>query len=34
MHTNISIITTGGTIDGADSDKQTTRVKSDAVEWL
>lgn len=34
MHTRISIITTGGTIDGADSDKKTSRAQSDAVEWL
>ena len=32
MH--LTIITTGGTIDGADSDKGTSRTVSDAVKWL
>ena len=31
---HITLFTTGGTIDGADSDKGTSRVKSDAAEWL
>lgn len=30
----IEIITTGGTIDGADSDKGTVRYSSDAAKWL
>lgn len=34
MHTRISIITTGGTIDGIDLDKQTTRAENDAAKWL
>ncbi len=34
MNISISIITTGGTIDGADSDKKTSRTTSDAVKWL
>jgi L-asparaginase len=34
MSIEITLITTGGTIDGADSDKGSLRHSSDAAKWL
>jgi L-asparaginase len=34
MTEKLLVITTGGTIDGADSDKGTLRLESDAVKWI
>jgi L-asparaginase len=31
---NVALITTGGTIDGADIDRGTSRLESDAAKWL